>query len=390
MAALSRSSRRTFDIWPGFVDALAALLILIIFVLMVFVVAHFYLSTALSGQDQALARLNQRIGELAEMLSLEEQSNEDLRLSMAEIAAELQASGAEREELSANVGDLRASVSASLSRAAKIEQALAAERRALAASRSRADRMEEALAEARSRAGEAERDLSAAGERASRAEKKSSAERATSRAAQLRLELLNRQVAALRQQLRAVQGALESSEAKVVTGNLRIKNLGKRLNVALAVRVQELKRYRSEFFGRLREILGDRADIRVEGDRFVFQSELLFTTASAELEFTGQKQIAALAKTLKELSRKIPSDIDWILRVDGHTDRRPISTPEFPSNWELSTARAHAVVKFLVSQGIPPNRLAATGFGEFQPIDLGVDEAALRRNRRIELKLTQR
>jgi chemotaxis protein MotB len=179
-------------------------------------------------------------------------------------------------------------------------------------------------------------------------------------------------------------------EAENEEKEVQIADLGRRLNAALATKVQELARFRSDFFGRLRELLGDRQDIRVVGDRFVFQSEVLFASGSAELEPEGRKQLSQLASALAEIAATIPEDIDWVLRVDGHTDRRPISTPEFPSNWELSTARAISVVKFLIIRGIGPNRLAATGFGQFQPLDTGSDEIAFRRNRRIELKLTQR
>jgi chemotaxis protein MotB len=171
---------------------------------------------------------------------------------------------------------------------------------------------------------------------------------------------------------------------------VKIANLGQRLNTALASKVQELAGYRSEFFGRLRKVLGNRQGIQIVGDRFVFQSEVLFASGSDELAPAGRLQMAKLGETLKEISAGIPSDINWVLRVDGHTDRIPIKTLQFPSNWELSAARAISVVKFLVSQGIPANRFAATGFGEFQPLDARNDEFAFRRNRRIELKLDQR
>ena len=205
-----------------------------------------------------------------------------------------------------------------------------------------------------------------------------------------KIDLLNRQILALRQQLAQLDTLLKESELKNQEQEIQIADLGKRLNLALATKVQELARYRSEFFGRLREVLGDRPGIQVVGDRFVFQSEVLFDTGSAELGPEGQRQMAQLADTLKDISAQFPDDIDWILRVDGHTDRVPIFTPEFASNWELSTARAISVVKFLIDRGIDAERLAAAGFGEFQPIDPGDDEIALRRNRRIELKLTQR
>ena len=201
---------------------------------------------------------------------------------------------------------------------------------------------------------------------------------------------MNRQIAALRQQLAVISEALGIAETDIAERNVQIANLGQRLNVALASKVQELARYRSDFFGRLRETLGNRQDIRVVGDRFVFQSEVLFDSGSAELATEGRRQLARLATALKEIAVKIPDDLKWVLRVDGHTDRNPIFTSQFPSNWELSTGRAISVVKFLVSQGISAKHLAATGFGEFQPLDPGDNEIAFRRNRRIELKLTQR
>ena len=208
--------------------------------------------------------------------------------------------------------------------------------------------------------------------------------------AQQQLLLLNRQIAALRQQLSRLAVTLEATEAEVARRDVRIADLGRRLNVALASKVQELARYRSEFFGRLREVLGRRKDIRIVGDRFIFQSEVLFASGSAELGEAGQVQMAQLATTLREISAKIPRDLPWILRVDGHTDRAPIKTALFPSNWELSSARAISVVQFLIDQGIPPDNLVAAGFGEFQPLDPGDSDEAFRRNRRIELKLTSR
>jgi len=208
--------------------------------------------------------------------------------------------------------------------------------------------------------------------------------------AQARVLLLNRQVAALREQLAQLQGILDVAEAENKAQQVQIADLGRRLNIALASKVQELARYRSEFFGRLREVLGDRQDVRIVGDRFVFQSEVLFPSGSADLEEGGKQQLARLAGTLADIARKIPDELPWILQIEGHTDRAPISTAEFPSNWELSTQRAVSVLKFLRDQGIPAEHLSAAGFGEYQPLDDGSSPAAFRRNRRIELKLTQR
>ena len=215
-------------------------------------------------------------------------------------------------------------------------------------------------------------------------------EKKLSKTARAEVALLNKQLRAIRQQIAQIAATLDASEALAKKQRVRIANLGKRLNAALASKVQELSRYRSEFFGKLRDVLGNQKGIRIVGDRFVFQSEVLFTTGSADLGSEGKTQIIQLAGTLKEIIKKIPPKIEWILRVDGHTDRVPIQTSRFPTNWELSTARAISVVKFLVGQGISPTNLAATGFGEFQPIDPRDDEIANLRNRRIELKLTQR
>ncbi|MGE0605082.1 MAG: peptidoglycan -binding protein, partial [Xanthobacteraceae bacterium] len=202
--------------------------------------------------------------------------------------------------------------------------------------------------------------------------------------------LLNQQLAALRRQIAALEAALEASEKKEKESQTKITDLGSRLNVALAQRVQELNRYRSDFFGRLREILGNRPDIRIVGDRFVFQSEVLFDPGSAELKESAEPELDKVAAALTELANKIPKDIPWVIRIDGHTDVRPISNARFPSNWELSSSRAISVVKYLIGKGLSPDRLVAAGFGEFQPIDPASNDDAYRRNRRIELKITER
>ena len=376
MVALARrrSRRRPIDIWPGFVDALAALLIVFIFILLVFMVTQLYLREALTDRDAALTRLNQQINELAEMLALERTASADLRLTVTQLSTELQSSVAAREELGVE-----------LTEALSERELLAA---SLAAMTARAEAEADATAALREEAIDLRQQLAALDTRVRKSEQAFTAEREISAEALVQVDLLNRQIAALRLQLARIAEALEASEAEAK--EQQIADLGKRLNVALASKVQELARYRSEFFGRLRDVLGDRPDILVVGDRFVFQSEVLFATGSAELGGEGQQQLARLATTLNQIATEIPADINWVLRVDGHTDRRPINTPQYASNWELSTARAISVVRFLIAQDVPPGRLAATGFGEFQPLDPRDDEIAYRRNRRIELKLTQR
>ncbi|HLL29236.1 MAG TPA: peptidoglycan -binding protein [Xanthobacteraceae bacterium] len=330
--ALSRRGRdRAIDYWPGFVDALSTLLLVFTFLLTVFMIAQFFLTQEISGKETVLNRLTAQIKQLSELLSLERANSGSLEDQMATLRASLKSAESERDKLRAGAESGDKTISAQLDN---------------------------------------ERDLN---------------QRAASQ-----IEILNRQIADLRKQLAAIQEALDASEQHNKESQAKISDLGQRLNVALAQRVQELSRYRSEFFGRLREILGNRPDIRVVGDRFVFQSEVLFDAGSAALRPEALPALDKVAEALRELEKHIPGDIAWIVRVDGHTDARPISTAQFPSNWELSSARATSVVQYMISKGISPQHLVAAGFGEFQPLDTGSSEEAYRRNRRIELKLTER
>jgi chemotaxis protein MotB len=312
--ALSRRGRRTeLNVWPGWVDGLSSLIIVVIFVLMVFVIAQAFLQQQLSSRDRTLAELNQRIVELNRMLGAERENSAALKAQVQSTMDKLNATAAERD---------KAAESANGS-ATEVQQ-------------------------------------------------------------------LSQQVAELTAELQKLNDALGEANAKAQEQTTTISELTQKLNIALAAKVGELARYRSEFFGRLREVLGDRSDVRIVGDRFVFQSEVLFPSASATLQDSGKQELSKLALTLLDISKTIPPSLNWVLRVDGHTDRLPIHTPEFPSNWELSTARATAVLEYLISQGVPANRLAAAGFAEYQPVDPGADDAALAHNRRIELKFDQR
>jgi chemotaxis protein MotB len=399
--SLARRNRQTLDIWPGFVDALATLLMVIIFLLSIFIVSQFYLNDALMGRDKALQSLNQQVADLAELLNLERKSNTGLRRDLAELSSELQSSLSQRDEMQANVTTLSERLATS-KRALDEQQAAMSEKLAEAYKSVKADKetieiqlrklgaLEQDIIALEALKKKLEEDLKNAKTTAESSVSALSTEREISAAAQAQVALLNQQMAALREQLQQLGAALEASEVKDKEQEAKIADLGKRLNAALARKVQELSRYRSEFFGRLRVVLGNRPDIRVVGDRFVFQSEVLFDSGSAELGPEGRDQMARLASTLKDISEKIPDEINWVLRIDGHTDDVPIATPRFPSNWELSTGRAISVVKFLVSQGIPPGRLAAAGFGEFQPLEGQDGQSARHRNRRIELKLDQR
>ncbi len=342
--ALARGRRRerTVDYWPGFVDALSTLLLAIMFLLSVFVLAQFLLSREISGKDEVLNRLNSQINELTQLLALERSNSQDAEDQVANLQASLSAAETERSRLE----------------------------RLLAAGAG-------ADSEAQERIGALTGELDS--------------ERQLSQRALSQVELLNQQISALRRQIAALEDALEVSEDRDRESNAKIADLGRRLNVALAQRVQELNRYRSDFFGRLREILSDRENIRIVGDRFVFQSEVLFPSGSDVINDAGRDEMAKLAAAIIDLQREIPPEINWVLRVDGHTDNVPLSgTGRYRDNGELSSARAVSVVKYLIDQGVPASRLVAAGFGEFQPLDEADTQEARNRNRRIELKLTER
>ena len=398
MASLNRSaSRRILNVWPGWVDALSTLVMVIIFVLLVFVISQTYLSATLSGREETLKRLNQQVAELADLLSLERKSNSDLRANIGEISAELQASIktrdelnqrltviiGERDALAASLAESNAHAQSANEDAQKHAKELEEAYKVIDADRAKVQALLSDIAVLESLRDELTAKLTAA-------EASTGKEKEISNEAQRQVALLNRQVLALREQLSQLAQALDLAETKSKEQEVQIADLGRRLNLALASKVEELARYRSEFFGRLREVLGDRPDIRIVGDRFVFQSEVLFPSGSADLEPQGQDQLAQLATTLLSITPKIPPEIDWVLRIDGHTDKNPISTSEFPSNWELSAKRAINVVRFLEDHGVPANRLAAAGFAEFQPLEQGDSPDVYRRNRRIEIKLDQR
>lgn len=366
MAIAPRNFRRpSIDIWPGFVDALSQLLMVIIFLLLVFTAGQFYLSAALSGREEALHKLQQQVDALANLLSLERGANDKLRQESGRLSAQLQGAQADLKQARADRDKLNAQITE-----------LTAEANAAAKLRERSQELEASLA--------AEQQQAAINQKTIASEKSISAE------ALAKVDLLNQQIAALRQQLSAIAAALDISQAKAKSQQAQIADLGQKLNIALANKVEELAHYRSEFFGRLRDILGNRPDIRIVGDRFVFQSEVLFAPGSAELTDAAKKELDPVVAALKQITAEIPSDINWIILVSGHTDHNPIATPLFPSNWELSTARALSVVRYAIGNGIPGERLAAAGFADTQPIDPGAGPDAYRRNRRIELKLTER
>ena len=337
----SRRGGEYGEFWPAYVDVLSTLLLVVTLLMSIFMIAQYFSAQEATGKDSALQRLTQQISELTSLLSLEKGKSQSAQDELAALQASLASVKAENEKLAgAGLGaDERAKTAAGQ----------------IAGLTADLDKQKNISAEALSK-----------------------------------VDLLNQQLVALRRQIAALNDALEASEKKGAESDKTIKDLGARLNTALAQQVQELKRYRSDFFGRLRELLKNRKDIRVVGDRFVFQSEVFFDTGQATLLPEGKTELDTVASALVDLDKKIPSEIGWVLRVDGHTDVRPINSPLFKSNWELSSARAISVVQYLVSLGVPAQRLVAAGFGEFQPLDTAQTEDAYKRNRRIELKLTER
>jgi chemotaxis protein MotB len=339
--ARSRRTHYTANFWPGFVDMLSTLLLVVTFLMALFMLTNYIITQVASGKDTMLSRLNQQLSELTQLLALERSKNESTEDTLSELQATLATKEKENQRLTGLLGEAGGKTHGAEDRAAALGTKLDEQKKIT----------NDALA---------------------------------------KVELLNQQLSALRLQLAALNEALDASEAKDKENQAKIADLGQRLNVALAKKVQELARYRSDFFGKLKEALGGRQDFRIVGDRFVFPSDVLFDPGSAALKPGALPQLDKLAAALKDIEGKIPSEIPWVMRVDGHTDIRRINTPEFPSNWELSSARAISVVRYLMQQGIAPQHLVAAGFGEYQPIDTGTSEEALAKNRRIELKLTQR
>ena len=340
--ARTRRSEAGMNYWPGFVDALSTLILGIIFLLTVFVVVQFYLQQEVQGKDTALQRLNAQIAQLTDLLSLEKTGKADLENQLADLRATLSTAQSERDKYKSEAQGEGAGAAAAQGKVSELTVQLQGQKNITS----------KALAQ---------------------------------------VEILNQQIAALRRQLAAIETALNASEDKNKEQQSRITDLGQRLNLALAQKVQELTKYRSDFFGKLRQILGNRPDMRIVGDRFVLQSEVFFDTGKADLKPAGTAELDKVAAALLQLEQQIPANIAWVLRVDGHTDVRPIAPGgQFKSNWDLSAARAIAVVQYLIGKGVTPKRLVAAGFGEFQPIDPGTTEDAYRKNRRIEFKLTER
>ncbi len=425
MALRSRNSSRSGSIWPGYVDVLSALLMVVIFVLLIFTLSQFVFSYILSGQSSELESLHRRIAEISQLLGLEREKNEELTGNVAVLSDQVAEIAAERSSLRQQVEYLElrriedreereyqlrtvASLQQDINALQKVRDelerkiestvsSLEGERERSGALRDRSKALEARLAEADERTLLAQRKierrdirLEALTALVSRQELSLENQQQLRVDAQAEVALLRERLTQLRERLDEIRTALNSSEAVRTAQTEEIRELGRRLNIELARKVNELERYRSDFFGRLRQIIGDNPAVRIEGDRFLLQSELLFASGTAQLGEQGKEQLAKLAGVIKVLIPKIPSDLPWILRVDGHTDRVPIQSGRFNSNWELSTARAVSVVEYFADQGIPQEHMAAAGFSKFHPIDPSIDPSAYQKNRRIEIKLTTR
>ena len=430
--------------WPGYVDALSTLLMVIIFVLLVFVLAQAFLSVVLSGRDKQLDRVNRQLAQVSDMLSLERSHGMDLQQSINQLNQELSASSAartslsqqlatlktqaeqtgadrdalraERDKLAQQLADAGLQAQSSAARVQHLQNDLTASAAQTDAARQDVAQLTMQLADMKKQTAELDKtvqvdkdtiatklsDLAKLAEEnralaalrddlEKQTQDAAAKEKTLSDAATAQIALLNQQVDQLKAQLTSVAQALDLAKTQGQQKDTQIADLGQKLNVALAQKVEELKGYRSEFFGKLRAVLANQPGIHIVGDRFVIQSEVLFPLSSADLTQAGQNEITALAITIKNIATEIPPDINWILRVDGHTDRQPIKAGgPFVSNWELSAARAITVVKLLIADGVPPEHLAATGFCDYQPLDPADTPEAYAKDRRIELRLTDR
>jgi chemotaxis protein MotB len=383
LARIGNARRVENFTWPGFVDALATLLMVIIFVLMVFVLIQVNLAYRVSGQDATLGEMRQQLASLGELLNIERRASADLAANLAQVTSQLGASKADRKKLQAQLVNVQAALQA---RVADIDRLTAKQtdiKAALSAARASLEERLGALQLAEGQLAMAQAQNQSANDKITLLEAQTTASKAEV------LQLTNT-LTALRLRIEELTGLLAEKDKQASRDKVAIANLGKSLNNALASRVQELQRFRSEFFGRLRDVLKGRDDVEIVGDRFVFQSEVLFAQGQANIGSDGQEQLAKLAVALADIADKIPSDINWVLQVDGHTDNVPVRAGRYTDNWDLSTERALSVVRYLNQQGLPATRLAAAGYGEYQPLDSADSQDARRKNRRIELKITQR
>jgi len=423
MISKTRRISSPITAWPGYVDVLSALLMVVIFVLMIFTVAQFMLSEVLYSQKNELAILHNQISELAELLGLEKEKSSQLGTEVSRLSDVIIGLSEDREFLMAQVADYSAqseidrtqrkkqmltitSLNEDIIALTQVKDELEQKVAGLAASlsdkdyqismlRDRSKALVDRLADktemtilAQEKIEEQDIRIQALSVVLESQKEAISQERQLSAGARAEVALLSDQITKLQAQLKMISDALTLTKLQGRKKDEKIAELGKQLNIALVRKVNELQKYRSEFFGRLRKVIGNNPAVQIQGDRFVLQAGLLFESGSSDLGTQGTVHLTTLANTLLQISREIPNEINWILRIDGHTDRIPIKTEKFASNWELSAARAVSVVRFLSQKGIPEKRMAAAGFSKYHPIDTADTSEAYRKNRRIEIKLT--
>ncbi len=360
------------DAWPGYVDALSTLLMVTIFVLLVFVLAEAFLSTALRGSDNTITQLKEEIAELTQSLSMESTKDATLSQELAALNAQLAASQSANSTLTQQLSADTATISG-LQDSQKSLQAQLSDAQAQAAA-----------ATGRIATLQAQMQAVSGGDLQS---KLTDAQKLNQQDA-AQIALLNQQMAALRAQLAALQVALEAAQTADQKDQVQITDLGKQLNEALARKVEELQQYQSVFFKTLSESLQGEKNIKVVGDRFVFESDVLFPVDQATITPAGKAEIAQVANAIKEIAVKIPPDVNWVLSVDGYADAQPIKGGPYKSNFDLSAARALSVLDLLIADGVPENRLVTSGMGSNNPIATGNTPTDYAQNRRIEFRLT--
>ena len=374
---LNKVRRRQVDYtWPGFVDALASLLMVIIFVLMIFVLSQFFLSQKMTGQDEALVKLRNNLVELGEMLSLERQTTTELTTQLS--------------LLETKIVEVKKNLKYEKELVTQFKEELAGQSNILSLNQSEIEDLKEKLKIKIQDALLLKNNVEQLEKRINKKDTDINEKNETINANKKEINELISASLKLRNKLSQLQTLLSAYKAKDKKEKVKTINIGKEMNSALARRVEELQKFKSDFFGRVRELIKGRKEIRIVGDRFVFQSEVLFKVGSEELGVKGQEEMAKLAITLMDIEKSLPTDIDWILQIDGHTDNLPVKKGQnYLDNWELSTKRALSVLRFLIKQGIKPDRLSASGYGSFQPIDRKNTNVARAKNRRIEMKITQ-
>ena len=362
--------------WPGFVDALSSLLMVIIFVLMIFVISQFFISQKMSGQDEALIKLKNNLTELSELLSLERGTTSELTSQLSILEEKIVVI---KEELLKEKEITK-----------QYQEEIRGTKNIIALNESEINELKIALEEKIKNTTQLSNEVSDLDKQVNQKNLEIQSKDKILKANKEEVNQLISTTLKLKNKLTQLQTLLSAYKAKDKKENVKTLNLGKDVNSALARRVEELEKFKSDFFGRVRELIKGRKEIRVVGDRFVFQSEVLFSLGSEELGVEGQLEMQKLAATLMEIEKSLPTDIDWILQIEGHTDSLPVKKGQtYRDNWELSTKRALSVLRFLIKQGIDPNRLSASGYGSFQPIDKKNTKSARMKNRRIEMKITQ-